>query len=120
MSDRAHAFVGGAVLAAALVSCVLVKLTPAAPREMVLDPKDALIVELAITEDEQGRRVAKFTHECCACGSVHHVAVLVEDGEIEMYWWADEAATRRARWRKGLMERDPWPPSNDPWMPSDR
>ena len=116
MSDRAHALIGGAVLAVALVSCVLVGLTPAAPRKTTLDSKDALIVQIPIVEDEHGKRVAKFTHECCDCGSVHHVAVLVKDGEIEMFWWADETATRKARWRKGLFV----PNQGDPWSASER
>ena len=103
MTDRAQSLVGGALLAVALVSCVLVRLTPAAPRKVELDPKDALVVAVPVVDG-----VAKFTHECCACASVHHVAVVLKDGEIEMYWWADEIATRRARWRKGLMMRDPW------------
>ena len=120
MSDRAHALIGGVVLAVALVSCVLVRLTPASPREITLDPKNALIVQIPITEDEDGRRVAKFIHECCACSSVHRVAVVLNDGEIEMYWWADDIGTARARWRKGLTMRDPWPPRSDPWSASER
>jgi hypothetical protein len=115
MSDRVHALVGGAVLAVALVSCVLVRLTPAAPRKVQLDPSDALIVAVPLVDG-----VAKFTHECCSCGSVHHVCVLVKDGEIEMYWWADDLETKRVQWRRGLTARDPWPPRDDPWSASER
>ena len=120
MSNRAHALIGGAVLAVALVSCVLVRLTPAAPRDVTLDPKDALIIQIPITEDKHGRRLARLTHECCDCGSVHRVIALVMDGEIEMYWWTDEAATRKARRRKGLPDRDLWPGRSNPWSASER
>jgi len=120
MSERTGAFVGGVILAVALISCVLVKLTPAAPRQLVLDPKDAMVATVPFTVDDQGRRIAWFTHECCQCSSVHRVAVTSGEEGIEMYWWADEGATRKARRKKGMLPPDPWAAESGRWGSTDR
>jgi len=115
MSDRVGAFIGSMILAAALVSCVLVKLTPAAPRKITLDPKDAVTAIVLPTVGEQGQMLFWFNHECCACGSSHRVLLLPTEEGIRMFWWADKVATRKARTRKGTVERNPWAAESDPW-----
>ena len=122
MSERAGAFVGGVILAVALVSCVLVKLTPAAPRQLVLDPKKAMVATVPLFIDDQGRAVGRFIHECCACGSTHTVGITLTNKGVEMFWWTDEVATRKARIRRGIVERNPWAAESDydPWSSPDR
>lgn len=111
-SGRIAALTAGLIAGLTLVLALWLVIQPVEakkpPKPQALDTASALQFRIAwwAVEGISDPHVM-FKHECCSCGLTHTVLIVVRPTGLEMYWWTDREATRRARAIKGLPDGSP-------------
>ena len=110
MSERASTFLGVVLFGFVLLVYGLVAvMTVGAAKPVKLDSAKASFFKIPFSDQGQiDLPYGGISHECCDCGLTHHVAVVLVDDGVEMYWWVNQFATRKARARKGFHLPNPY------------